>query len=131
MFISMLSYSQTANFDARLLIRYNLEELNNLKQTEPQFVEYLTYKLDHSYFFISIDINTDKVYPMLYEIDYSTKIIQNTQVENVDPNNFNILKYSIESNPKNRIVYRIGNSGLGLALYSDNEVVAKFNKSKN
>ncbi|HBS88295.1 MAG: hypothetical protein A2W91_17740 [Bacteroidetes bacterium GWF2_38_335] len=128
-FISGLIFSQTSSYDSRLYVRYSETELENIRNSEPQFLELLTFKLDHSYYFIDIDINTDKTYPLLYEMDYATKKISDVAVDNISVSGFNILKYAIESNPNNRVVYRIGNSGLGLVLYSDKEVMAEFNKN--
>lgn len=120
---------ENPQIDERLLTAYDSEYLHKLANENPQLLDYYTFKLDHSYYIMDLDVDTDKEYPLLYKMDYSSKSKESTPVENVDVDTFNILEYATENKPERRTVYRIGDSGLALVIYSEKEIAEEFNKT--
>lgn len=122
-------YCQTnTEVDQRLLVKYSQEDLDRLALTQPKLLQYEIFRLDNSWYIINIDLEANKPYPMLFEIDYANKTKGNL-VENIDETNFNLFNYYIEPKVENPIVYKIGNTGLALVVIAENELAKKFNNS--
>lgn len=124
-----LSYCQDySSIDARLKVKFSESDIQRISETQPQVLKYETFRLDNSWYFIDIDANSNKPYPMLFEMDYQTKS-KGQLVDEIDQGNFNILDYYLEPQVNKPIVYKIGNTGLGLVIIAEKELAEKYNIS--
>jgi hypothetical protein len=127
--LSIHAYSQDyPEIDQRLKVKYSPEDIARIQATQPLLLQYETYKLDHSWYFIELEIDSDKPLPMLFNMDYTTKSKSDLVVE-IDVDNFNILNYYIEPRIDLPVVYKIGNTGLALVIIPEKKLAENFNNS--
>ncbi|MDR2010738.1 MAG: hypothetical protein LBQ22_09680 [Bacteroidales bacterium] len=128
LFFSILTFAQSIEIDSRLKQFYGEDYLQELSRTKPENINYLNWYLDNSY---SVNENIDAIkyesLPYLKHLDPSTKE-EGAVVEDIDPNNFNILFYSIERYYDRPAIYRIGSSGKIIFFDSVKDLTAKYNK---
>jgi hypothetical protein len=123
--VSFLSYSQNS-FNNKLLVKYNIEYLQSLSETQ---IKQLEYELTNSYFIID-NFEKSESFPELLKINTQTKEIINEPLTSVDLTNFNVLKYNYQKQYNNRTYYKIGNTGKTIVFYSVKEFSENYNSVK-
>jgi len=116
-FIGFSAIAQ-ADFDERLLAKFSEERILELKNDQPQVIDYWTYYLDHSYEIVD-QANSGKA----FQTDETVKI--------KDLEAFNILELGLTMDRSASKIYRIKGTDKFLRLYSNNEFVLGYNKSRN
>ncbi len=123
--VSFLSYSQNS-FNNKLLVKYNIEYLQSLSETQ---IKQLEYELTNSYFIID-NFEKSESFPELLKINTQTKEIINEPLTSVDLTNFNVLEYNYQKQYNNRTYYKIGNTGKTIVFYSVKEFSENYNSVK-
>ncbi|MDL2262114.1 hypothetical protein LJC11_01270 [Bacteroidales bacterium OttesenSCG-928-I21] len=122
------SFSQNKELDNRLTQAFGETYLQELANNTPDEIEYLNWYLDNSYT-IDENIPLEKCegLPYLKYFDPKTKT-EGGMVEGIDIDNFNIFLYLTESHYDRPSLYRIGDSGKILLLFSTKELTKKRNE---
>lgn len=117
LFIGLSAIAQS-DFDERLLAKFSEERILELKKDQPQVIDYWTYYLDHSYEIV------DKA--------ASGKSFQTDEVLKIkNPDSFNILELGLTMDRSAAKIYQIKGTDKYLRLFSNNEFVLGYNKSRN
>jgi hypothetical protein len=117
-FLIGFSVIAQGDFDERLLAKFSEERIIELKNDQPQVIDYWTYYLDHSY--------------EIVDQATSGKSFQTDEVVKIkDLDSFNILELGLTMDRSTSKIYRIKGTDKFLRLYSNNEFVLGYNKSRN
>jgi len=115
--IGLSSFAQS-NYDDRLLAKYSEDRISELQKDQPQIIDYYTYYLDHSY-----EIVDEATSGKSFQTDEVVKI--------KDLNSFNILELGLTMDRSASKVYKIKGTDKYLRLFSNQEFVLGYNKSRN
>jgi len=105
--------SAQVGFDQRLLAKFNQDQLNSLKVSNPEILAYWNFYLDHS--FVIIDMPAEK--------DFET--IKTLKVSDV--NNINILELHLTMDRLHAQLFKIEGSNKLLRLLSNDAFAKEFN----
>ncbi len=114
---SML-FGQNTAFDSRLLVRYSVEELNEIKKENPSEIKFLTYCLDNAFYIGD--------YPKEKEGKINLDGVK--QVENI--NEINLYELKIEILDGRNQLFSINNNSKLLVVYDTKFLRQKFQKSR-
>lgn len=116
--------------DSRIFSRYNVEEIQNWLQNNPEEILAANIELQESFEIVEMPDEKLIGMPQLYYFDYLTKTIGGV-VENVNMLTFNLYEYKYERLYDARLYYRIGQTNNVLVIISHKEFAKKINESRN
>lgn len=114
---SML-FGQNTEFDSRLLVKYSVKELNEIKKENPSEIKFLTYCLDNAFYIGD--------YPK--EKEGKINLDGAKQVENI--NKINLYELSIEILDGRNQLFSINDNSKLLVVYDTKFLRQKFQKSR-
>lgn len=120
-------FSQTLPIDSRLYARYSEEELQNMQQNNPEDLEYFNWFVENSYVIKTVANPGTLDYPKLRYLDNETKSV-GCEVTEFNADNFNIMEYAVNVEPKKSVAYVIGNTGKVLVFYSKEYLTELYNE---
>lgn len=130
LFGSSLMAQDVVEPDSRIFSRYNVEEIQNWLQNNPEEIFVANIELQEG--FEIVEMPDDKLdgMPELHYYNYLTKTIGGV-VENVNMTTFNLYEYKYERLFDTRLFYRIGHTNNVLVIISHKEFAKKINESRN
>jgi len=114
---SML-FGQNTEFDSRLLVKYSVKELNEIKKENPSEIKFLTYCLDNAFYIGD--------YPK--EKEGKINLDGAKQVENI--NKINLYELNIEILDGRNQLFSINDNSKLLVVYDTKFLRQKFQKSR-
>ena len=118
MCLGSMLFGQNTEFDSRLLVKYSVEELNEIKKENPSEIKFLTYCLDNAFYIGD--------YPKEKEGKINLDGVK--QVENI--NEINLYELNIEILDGRNQLFSINNNSKLLVVYDTKFLRQKFQKSR-
>jgi len=133
--LSMIGVGQSQDtVDQRVIDIYGSDYVEKSKSTNSQLIDFLTFKLDHSYRLVDMSGKLEgNNYPMLSEVKYREKVKGSTEesaLTDYNNNALNVLAYAFQTKKDERRFYRIDGTTNCLMFYSNDELIEEYNKSK-
>lgn len=113
-----------------LSVRYSSERIQEWVDNYPQKIEMLNFELQNGFEIIDMPDGKIQNLQSLYFMNYQTKS-QGEMLETIDGGNFNLFLYQYDRQQKADTYYRIGNTNQVLKIISSQELVERFNESRN
>ena len=129
-FCSFGGFSQTDNaaIDQRLIDVYGLQRVQELAESQPQFIRSLNYYVQNSYMVI-YDVPQHKrdLMPDISEL-HNTRTGESIQESDID--SLNILLLDIHLKPDEYRSYKVGSSNMVVIFKSQEHITLDFNQSE-
>ena len=116
-FSGSMLFGQNTEFDSRLLVKYSVEELNNIEKENPSEIRFLTYCLDNAFYIGE--------YPT--EKDGKIKLDGEKQILNI--NEINLYELKIEILEGRNQLFSVNGKSKLLIIYDSSFLEDKFNKT--
>lgn len=113
--------------DNKLYSRFQAEDINNMLSLSPQEIEYWNWFVDNGFVVKKIEPEAARKYPLLKFFDKDTKTAGEAEVA-YDESNFNIMSYAFDISLNDANLYRIGETGYVVGIYSSSTLVSNYNK---
>ena len=106
------------NHNPKLLVKYDVQDLTEMKQSPNSTYDFLDYYVDKGFHFVDMPEKTIE-YEELKKVNPKTgEIIDDYVITDADLVNFNPLEWNCEIKVDKRGYYRAGNTGRFLIVYS-------------
>lgn len=131
-FAQNISAQDLTDFDARLLFRFTLSELETTASVNPSQIDYLNFYVNNACFFQEIEaIPVEKINDIPNILDFlALPEGYDCDEDAVSKENFNILMYDVDFFLNRKSAYRLGNQNLLIILRSKKEINNMFNQYK-
>lgn len=113
--------------DNKLYSRFQAEDINNMLSLSPQEIEYWNWFANNGFVVKKVELEAAHKYPLLKFFDKDTKTAGEAEVA-YDENSFNIMAYAFDISLNDANLYRIGETGYVVGVYSSSTLVSKYNK---
>ncbi len=113
--------------DNRLYSRFQSEDIDNMLALSPQEIEYWNWFLNNGFVVKHTTPEIAHKYPPLKFFDKDTKTAGEDEVA-YDEASFNIMAYAFEIFHDKSNMYRIGDTGYVVGIYSSAKLVSNYNK---
>jgi len=122
-------YAQQGNVvpDNRLYSKFQSDDINNMVNLMPQEIVYWNWFVNNGFVVKQTTLEVAHKYPSLKFFDKDTKLAGEEEVA-YDEASFNIMAYDFEILPDKTNVYRIGDTGYIVNIYSSRKLVENYNK---
>lgn len=121
------AFSQVSSFDSRLYARFSEEDLLEIQRNNPVDIEYKNWFVENAFVIKEIENPESSNYPKLKYFDKETKL-DGAEVNEYNPETFNVMECSYELLAKSSNVYRLGNTGKIIVFYSREDLIKLFNE---
>lgn len=113
--------------DNKLYSRFLSEEINRMVTLMPQEITYWNWFAYNGFVVKRTTPEAAQKFPPLKFYDKETKLAGEEEVGYIEEG-FNIMAYDFEIHPDKTTVYRIGNTGYVVNIYSSRNLVELYNK---
>lgn len=113
--------------DNKLYSRFQTEDINNMLSLSPQEIEYWNWFANNGFVVKRANQSVAQKYPPLRFLDKDTKTAGEEEVA-YDEASFNIMAYAFEIDIDKTNMYRIGDTGYVIGIYSSSKLVSNYNK---
>jgi hypothetical protein len=113
--------------DNKLYSKFQTEDINNMLSLSPQEIEYWNWFANNGFVVKKSGIDEAQKYPFLRFFDKDTKEAGEIEVA-YDEASFNIMAYDFDIKMDKSTVYRIGDTGYVVCVYSSSKLADKYNK---
>ncbi|MBO7651847.1 MAG: hypothetical protein J6S84_03930 [Bacteroidales bacterium] len=113
--------------DNRLYSKFQSDDINNMVNLLPQEITYWNWFADNGFVVKNTSQEVAHKYPALKFYDKDTKLAAEEEIA-YDEATFNIMAYDFEILPDKTNIYRIGDTGYIVNIYSSRKLVEKYNK---
>ncbi len=120
--LSFISTNLFSQHNEKLLVKYDVASLDQLKQNNPNEYNFLVYYVDKGTYFVEMPskpinyIDLEKVNPLTGEIN------NNFSFNDIDFDNFNPLEFNCECDMSHSTYYKVGDTGKLLIVLSRSKI---------
>ena len=113
--------------DNKLYSKFQADDINNMVNLLPQEIVYWNWFANKGYVVKKASMEVAQKFPPLKFFDKDTKLAAEEEVA-YDEATFNIMAYDFEILPDRTNVYRIGDTGYIVNIYSSRKLVENYNR---
>lgn len=119
--------------DPMLYEVYTQEYLDRLSTENPPLIQFLNFKLKHSYEVMDLSGKSDiNAISTLSNVSLKSKIAENQNsnaLNDYEQSHLNVLKYNFQTEKNGKTAYQIDGSNDYLVFYSENKLLEMFKQS--